>query len=84
MCNKLKWNKIESVKKYSKAIKFYEPLFEETEKSLFIYVKIPHIDIHKDLDPQSNELALLVNAIFDFCLFHRYNSYEIIKILTDD
>ena len=78
------FSRIESVKKYSKAIKSYECLFEETEKSLFIYINIPHIDIHKDLGEQSNELVFLVNAIFDFCLFHRYNSYEIIDILAND
>ena len=81
---KLFFNRIESVKKYTKAIKFYECLFEETERSLFIYINIPHIDIHKDLSEQSNEMTLLVNAIFDFCLFYRYNDNDIIKILTAD
>ncbi len=76
------FKKIDSVKKYSKAVNFYECLFEETEKSLFMYISFPHIDIHKDLNEQSNELTFLANAIFDFCLFHRYNFYSIAKILS--
>ena len=77
---KLFFAKIESLKKFSKDIKFYECLFEESNKCLYIYIKIPHIDIHKDLYEQSNELTFLGNAIFDFLWFGRVNSYEILDL----
>jgi len=77
---KLFFAKIESLKKFSKDIKFYECLFEESNKCLYIYIKIPHIDIHKNLYEQSNELTFLGNAIFDFLWFGRLNSYKLLDL----